>query len=105
MKSVKISLSLFALILGLGAAFAFNAPAPKNNFTTAWFSYLGSGDPTDPANYVEDGSMPTCSGTATVCAIQATDDSGSPDITTALANEINADLSNHRSSTDVKLKN
>jgi hypothetical protein len=104
MKSLKINLAVFAVVLGLGAAFAFKAPAPKN-YTQAWFSYLGSGDPTDPANYVEVGGQPSCPGTTTMCAILATNDGGSPDITPALQADINSALTNHRPSTDVKLKN
>jgi len=105
MKSFKINAALFAVVLGLGAAFAFKAPEPKINYTQSWFSYTGSGDPTDPANYVKDSGVPSCSGTANICAILAADNSGSPDITPALANEINADLHSHTPSTDVKLRN
>jgi len=105
MKSFKINVAVIAVVLGISAAFSFKAPAQQSNFSQFWYSYTGSGDPTDPANYVKDSGVPSCSGTANVCAIFATDNSGSPDITPALSNEINADLSSHHGSTDVKLRN
>ena len=110
MKNFKFNAALVALFLGVSLAFAFKAPAaPRAPRTlTEWYVYDGSGSQTDPANYAAFGQNPptTCSGTAKVCTIQAVDDgSGSPEITTSLSNEINADLMSGHNSGNVKLRN
>jgi hypothetical protein len=104
MKNLKSKFALVAVLLGVCLAFAFKAPAKSAHTTTEWFTYVG-GDPDDPGSYMEFGpTQPTCGGTANLCAIQANDVSGSPDLTSALKADINNAITNHRNLSDVKLK-
>lgn len=54
MKNLKINLAMFAIVLGIGAAFANQAPA--KSFTSYWFDTTITGVPTA---YDADG--PQCS--------------------------------------------
>ncbi|MCR8560427.1 hypothetical protein KXD93_22425 [Mucilaginibacter sp. BJC16-A38] len=107
MKNLKISLSVFALALGLGFAFMGSNPAKaaNNRPTISWFTYNG-GNVDAPSSYTQV-SSPSCpTGTANLCAIQATVGTGSkPVITDDLASEINDDLASHTPSANVDLRN
>jgi hypothetical protein len=109
MKKLKLSLSMFALLAGMGLAFtsASHAKTHATKFSTSWFTYSGTGSITDAANYTEVTGEPTCpSGSSSVCRIQATVGSGSkPVITTSLSNEITVDVNTtHTGSTNVALR-
>lgn len=70
----------------------------------AWFSFTGT-NPSNPSHYTLAGSQPTCtSPTQRMCALQANNVGGSPDITNALKNEIINSLENEVDGPNVKLK-
>jgi hypothetical protein len=105
MKKLKISLSMFAIVLGLGLS-AFTAKPVKANakFSTAWFVYNGSGNVDDPANYTEVSGTPSCPGSTSLCSINATVGSNSqPVMTQSLENEISTAISTNNPSAHVKL--
>jgi hypothetical protein len=106
MKKMQLSLSLFAMLVGLGLSFSSfkAAPAKAAKFSTSWFIYNG-GPNSDPASYTEVSGTPSCPGNTALCAIQATVGTGSkPVITTSLQNEINFDLSHGTDSGNVSLQ-
>jgi len=107
MKKLNLSLSFVAVLLGVAFAFvnAFPAKAGNNRPLVSWFAYNGSGSVTDPANYTEISGDPSCTGTISMCAIEATVGTGSkPVITTGLQTEINNDLTHHSGSAHVSLQ-
>ncbi|WP_286862708.1 MULTISPECIES: hypothetical protein [Sphingobacterium] len=70
----------------------------------AWFSFTGS-DPADPADYTLSSSQPSCTGTPQqLCAIQATNNGGHPDLDTNILSEMVQALNNQANTTNVKLK-
>jgi len=71
----KINTGLIALVIGVSTAFAFNEPAkkPASALAVQWFLYNGLGI-SDPNNYTEVASMPSCNSGSTLCAIQAPED-------------------------------
>lgn len=106
MKKFRLSLAFIAAVAGTGLAFLHSAPAKADagRPTLSWFTYNGSGSPTDAANYTEVSGDPECPGTTDVCAIHATVGAGSkPVMTTALQNDINTALTTHHAQSDVTL--
>jgi len=83
MKSLKISLSALAMLIGLGSAFAFKAPAGRP--TDLW-QYNG-GSVTAPASYSETSGI-TCSGSSAICMISAPANGSVPQLSTALKSRI-----------------
>lgn len=71
----------------------------------AWFSFTGS-NPTQPSNYSLVGPTPPsgCSGTDQICAVQANNNGGQPDLNAALKDEMILALHNRTASTNVQLK-
>ncbi|WP_026898547.1 hypothetical protein [Daejeonella oryzae] len=74
----KINFAIFALLLGAGLAFAFNAPVtkPANKLAVQWFLYNGGGE-SNPNNYSELPGMPSCAGAGVLCAIEAPENGSS----------------------------
>lgn len=110
MKRFKVNFAAMAVILGISAALAFKSDAHRaapKPFATAWFTYDGSGDPGDPANYgAPSGTQPGCEGNTQICAVQATVDANQkPVIDVALSTEIDNALDNQQPTAHVKLRN
>jgi len=74
-----------------------------------WYSFtptITPHEPQNPSQYTNVGTTPpSCIGNQKVCAIQALDQSGQPDITPALLGEIVQALNNNTNNTNVLLKN
>lgn len=72
---------------------------------TQWFPFTGT-DPSNPAHYAAPVSTPpSCtSPTEQMCALQADDNGGQPNITNALKNEIINSLQNQVNGANVRLK-
>lgn len=73
-----------------------------------WYSFtptLSPSNPHDPNEYTLLGSAPSCPGVNNfICAIQANDNMGKPDITVELCIELLIALQNRIDRTNVKLK-
>jgi len=70
----------------------------------AWFSFTGT-NPSDPAHYTLVPNQPSCPGTQSLCAIQASNDgSDNPVLTNPLKDEITQALQDREPGTNVKLK-
>lgn len=69
----------------------------------AWFSLTGS-NPTLPNDYTFSPTVPSCGGQDQICAVQAVDNSGIPELTEALKDEMILALHNGIESTNVKLR-
>ncbi|MDB5141065.1 MAG: hypothetical protein JWR12_2981 [Mucilaginibacter sp.] len=94
MKKIKIAMASVAILLGLGAAFAFNAPA-ASKVTNQYWAFNGTGDPTQPASYTLTSGDP-CSGSSNICEILAPANGSVPVISTDLKSRIeNKDTSQH----------
>src|SRR5690348_1447365 len=106
MKKIKVSLAMVALFLGVIAASAFNTHHSVKAFQSQWFTYNGTGDPTQSANYTAAGTTePSCAGTTVVCAIFAgTNGSDKPIIDATLKDDINQALSQQSNLPDVDLR-
>jgi hypothetical protein len=105
MKKMNLSLSLVAILFGLGLSVSSIRPVKAHNRATAvWFTYNGSGSVTDPANYTEVGLEPSCTGNTSVCGILANPDTNQkPEITPDLSSEITTTLASHSASANVTL--
>jgi len=104
-KKFIIPMIAVAAISGAVLFSAFKANSGKAT-EQLWFQYSGSGDPTQSENYVLSGSAaPDCGGDQQVCAIRALDNGfDQPEITSTLAAEINAAVSNNTPSANVGLR-
>ncbi|ERJ57342.1 hypothetical protein [Sphingobacterium paucimobilis] len=69
----------------------------------AWFELTGS-SPIAPSNYTFRNSPPTCGGQDQICAVQANNVGGQPDLTPALKDEMITALHDGVESTNVKLR-
>ncbi len=71
-----------------------------------WFILLPGTDPVNPANYLLTGTMPTCTGNKSICAIFADMDVTSrPVITTIVLMDMVRALNNRTSTSSVLLRN
>lgn len=75
MKRFRINFAMIAIMLGVGAAYAFKAPV--KHFTNPYWQY-DMGLVTDPASYVELPGGPSCGTSGNICAIQAPEDPNNP---------------------------
>lgn len=99
--------AMFVMMLGVGAAIAMKVPEKKSKakFATSWFTYNGSGNVTDPANYTQVSGNPNCPGSTNMCSVQATVGTGSkPVLTDALKAEINNAIANGTPTANVHLQ-
>jgi hypothetical protein len=70
----------------------------------SWFSFTGS-QVGDPSHYTLETAQPSCLGTPQqLCAIQATEVSGEPDLDTTILAEIAQALNTQANTTNVKLR-
>ncbi|WP_312398412.1 hypothetical protein [Sphingobacterium sp.] len=70
----------------------------------AWFSFTGT-NPSDPSHYTLVSSQPSCLGTPQqLCAIQANNEDGNPDLNDAILSEMTEALNDQKNTTNVKLK-
>lgn len=70
----------------------------------AWFTLNTGGNPTIPNNYTLETSTPNCLGEDQICAVQANNDGGKPDLTEELKDEMIIALHTRTPSTNVLLK-
>lgn len=69
----------------------------------AWFQLTGS-NPTNPSDYSPN-PTPSCVGQNQICAVQADDNGGQPDLTPELKDEMIQALHNRTPSANVQLRN
>jgi hypothetical protein len=78
MKTIKGSMIALAFVLGIGGAFATNAPK-MNKPANVWWSFTGTQDQiNDPSKYTYSSTDPGCSGTTDRCAVEAPRSTSNP---------------------------
>lgn len=71
----------------------------------AWFTLNTGGNPTTSQDYTLASGTPTCVGQNQICAVQANNDGGKPELTEELKDEMILALHSRSDRADVKLKN
>jgi hypothetical protein len=67
MKRVKLNLAFFAMLLGLGAAFAFKSPEPKK-FASVWRRIATSATKETSNQWVQGAPTGSCLSAAKICS-------------------------------------
>jgi len=83
MKQKFLFLGMLLLLISAVFAFTYKPSSPVNTAGELWFEYDGTGDVSQPGNYVlfEDGSeSPNCLGGSKRCAIKAQPQSANPSL-------------------------